>query len=357
MIKSKDLGDRMPSARLLKFSMAGACALALAACSKTSVQSLATAEDSEPPKVDASKIDPKATTLRLADAAYKRADYGTAVHLYFRAAELQPNDIEINTKLGFALFKTGSTPDAEKVFRAVLGKSPRQTDATRGLAHSLVGQNKANDAIPIYRQAIEEAGAQPDPRLYSGLGAALDMIGKHADARAAYETGLKLRPNDPALRNNLAMSYILSGQPDKAKPLLESLVDEPASNERARQTLAQINSVLAEAAPESGSKVEAPRTELTALPPAAPPTGPGKRALKAAADVAPSESADGEIHIRTGRSSHAEHATGNVAELGADVSDVATTGANEAAEVLQLLAQAERGPRFVWHEARDAQTN
>lgn len=345
------------SARLLKLSIAGACALALGACSKTSVQSLATAEDGTPPKIDASKIDPKATALRLADAAYERADYGTAVHLYFRAAELQPNDLEVGTKLGFALFKTGSASDAEKVFRAVLEKSPRKADATRGLAHSLVGQSKAQDAIPIYRQAIEEAAANPDPRLYSGLGAALDMIGKHADARAAYDAGLKLRPNDPALRNNLAMSYVLSGQPNKAKPLLESLIDEPASSERARQTLAQVNSSLAEAAPTIGSRAEQPRAELAALSPAAAAAGPGKRALKASADLAPSESADGEIHIRTVRPVHAEHAAGSVAELGGEISDVAATGSNEAAEVLQLLAQAERGPRFVWQESRDTQTN
>ncbi len=336
-----------PSTRLLKLSIAGACALALAACSKTSVQSLETAEESAPPRLDATKIDPKATTLRLADAAYGRAEYGTAVHLYFRAAELQPDNIEIGAKLGFALFKTGSAPDAEKVFRAVLEKSPRHAAAMRGLAHSLVGQDKAKDALPIYRQAIDEGGAAPDPRLYAGLGAALDMTGKHAEARAAYEAGLKLQPNDAGLRNNMAMSYVLSGQPEKAKPLLEGLVNEPATGERARLTLTQINSASAESMPKHEKNAATPRAE----------TETAKRPLKAAADLPVRESADGVIEIRTGRPSDAEHAKGHLAELGNELSDVAAAATDGAAEVLQLLAQSERGPRFVWQETRDTHVN
>jgi Flp pilus assembly protein TadD len=315
--------------------MAGACLFALGACSKISETMLPTAEQSA--RAPSPKIDANAP-LRLADAAYQRGEYAAAAPLYAKASELHPGKWDIRAKLGFALFKAGEHAEAEKVFRAILESQPQHADARRGIAHAFLAQGEAQEAITVYRQAIE-AGGSGDHRLYAGLGAALDMSGRHAEARKAYETGLKLSPNDPALRNNLAMSYVMSRQYGRAKPLLEGLLSRPETAPKARETLAMLS---AAGKPRTH---EPPREELAS---AAPESRP--RAIKSAADL-PAGDADTEVKISTGLARAAE---GPARSLGAAPGKSAIRE-DAAAEVLNLLAQAERGPRFVWQEARAAQ--
>src|SRR5262249_10392466 len=246
----------------------------------------------ETPKLDAKNIDPKATSLRLADAAFAQGEYAMAAQLYFRAAELQPEVAEPKIKLGFALFKAGGAGDAEKVFRVALEKEPKNADALRGLAHALLTQGRAGEALPVYRQAIA-ASNKPDARIYAGLGAALDMVGKHQEARAAYEAGLKLAPQDFGLRNNLALSYAMSGDTAKARAILSSLSENPAPAPKAHQSLPALNAAApapaatarqnAETAAVSRIDAPAEPRDIAELP---APTGPAPRATrKALADM------------------------------------------------------------------------
>src|SRR5581483_8671438 len=229
------------NSRLLKMLPAVACALALAACGKSQNQQSYVIPE-EGPKVDLKKLDAKATSLRLADAAFDKGEYAMAAQLYYRAAELQPDNTAIVVKLGFALFKSGAAADAEKVFRSALEKEPKSADALRGLAHSLVGQGRAGEALSFYKQAIAASG-KPDARIYAGLGAALDMTGKHEEARAAYQAGHKVAPQDHGLRNNLALSYAMSGDTAKAREILATLGG--AETPKAKPNLSAVRNKLA----------------------------------------------------------------------------------------------------------------
>jgi Flp pilus assembly protein TadD len=362
------------NSRLSKVLPVAACALALAACGKSNQQTYVIPD--EVSKIDVKKIDAGATALRLADAAYKKGEYGMAAQLYFRAAELQPENDAVAVKLGFALFKTGGAADAEKIFRAALQAKPKNAEAIRGLAHSLVMQGRAAAALPVYRQAIAAVG-QPDARIYAGLGAALDMTGKHQEARLAYAAGLKIAPDDFGIKNNLALSYAMSGDTAKARTVLSDLSDDPAGPKK-RKSLAALKSTVAK----SATVAPAAKRQIAALPaskaPAAQPA-PAKPAAsapvasrpapaaedavevtttasrprgiqKASADLPVADTADGVIYIRTGRAPAVASATRAAPAM--SFKSTADTPEEEAAEVLALLAQAERGPRFVWQMAR-----
>jgi Flp pilus assembly protein TadD len=351
---------------------AAVCALALAACGKSNQQTYDIPDEAS--KIDVKKIDAGATALRLADAAYKKGEYSMAAQLYFRAAELQPESSVVAVKLGFALFKTGGAADAEKIFRAALQSDPKNAEALRGLAHSLVMQGRAAAALPVYRQAIAAAG-KPDARIYAGLGAALDMTGKHEEARLAYAAGLKIAPEDFGLKNNLALSYAMSGDTGKARRVLSDLSDDPAGPKK-RASLAALQSTVTKTA----RPAPAPKKQTAAAPPAPKPaaseriaaapaaerpapvastadvvieTKPASRPRgiqKASADLPGADTADGVLFIRTGRASATQAAapSGPAMSFKSD----ADTPEEKAAEVLELLAQAERGPRFVWQMAR-----
>jgi Flp pilus assembly protein TadD len=362
------------NSRLYKVLPATACVLALAACGKSSQQTYIIPEEAS--KVDAKKIDVGATALRLADAAYAKGDFSMAAQLYFRAAELQPDKSEAMVKLGFALFKTGGAADAEKIFRTALAKEPKHADALRGLAHSLVTQGRAADALPVYRQAIAAAG-QPDARIYAGLGAALDMVGKHEEARAAYAAGLKLSPKDFGLRNNLALSYAMSGDTAKAKAILAGLSEEQPNTPKAAERLSALQSTVATATRPAPAKKRdvaetappRPAPEIAEAPPmTAPPpetadtereivevksratSAPPRTSRKATADLPVADSGEGEIHITTGRATLAKAEAPRTPAM--SFKSDADTPEEAASEVIALLAQAERGPRFVWQLAR-----
>jgi Flp pilus assembly protein TadD len=361
--------------RLLRMLPVAACALALAACGKSNQQNYMIPEEAS--KIDVKKIDAGATALRLADAAYAKGDFNMAAQLYFRAAELQPENGTVMVKLGFALFKTGGAQDAEKIFRATLAAEPKNADAMRGLAHSLVMQGKAGQALPLYRQAI---AAQPDARIYAGLGAALDMVGKHHEARAAYAAGLKLAPDDFSLKNNLALSYAMSGDTAKARGILSDMSDDPAAPKK-RESIAALQTTVAKAAvpprkqpaPTLVAKApaEKPMAEKTVaerpgpvaglagevreIAEATPRSHRPRGIQKAIADLPGADTIDGEIYIRTGRATvvQATAPAGAAPKmLAMSLKTTADTPEEEAAEVLELLAQAERGPRFVWQMAR-----
>lgn len=362
----------MTISRILKVLPAGACALALAACGKsTTQQSYDIPEDA--PKIDPKKLNAPATSLRLADQAYAKGQYAMAAQLYFRAAELQPDQTDVMIKLGYALFKAGSPADAEKIFRAAIEQNPKQADALRGLAHALVTQGRAAEAVTVYRQA--QAVTPGDVRVHAGLGAALDMIGKHDEARSTYQAGLKLAPEDFGLKNNLALSYAMTGQADRAKSILNGLgQNDPKAATKANLSLSTVNTLIAKA--HSVKKEEVAEVKPQAKPVAnpaahidtsessdrevaevAPPrraAAPASTTRKASADLAGPDSGEDVLYIATGRGTAAQAdapkksmpLTAHAVHSNPDSPDTA------AAEVLDLLQQAERGPRFVWQEAR-----
>jgi Flp pilus assembly protein TadD len=360
---------------ILKVLPIGACALALAACSKTQSQDAYVIPE-DGPKVDLKHFDAKTTSLKLADAAYARREYDVAAQLYFRASELQPKNVNVIVKLGFALFKSGSAADAEKIFRVALGKDHDNGDALRGLGHSLVRQGRAAEAIPIYRHAL--AGPDKgDVRVYAGLGAALDMVGKHGDARAAYQAGLAIAPKDFGLRNNLALSYAMTGDAAKAKAVLGDLSKDPATAPRAERSLSMVRSVLTaevKAAPKREQQVaelprgkDAPRSDLGRAE--AEKAGAGRSAArviaavpsprhaeprthKPRADLPTRDDGDGIIYIRTGFATQppASHAAAPRPTM--TFASRAESSDDAAAEVIGLLAEAERGPHFLWQDPK-----
>jgi tetratricopeptide (TPR) repeat protein len=230
----------------------------------------------------------------------------------------------------------------------------------------LVIQRRPAEALPVYRRAIA-ASAEPDAHIYAGLGAALDMVGKHDEARAAYAAGLRLAPQDFGLRNNLAISYALSGDTAKAKEILAGLSQNPASPPKVSEslsTLAVIEASLAHRMPARKRRM------VAAAPPAARPapvraavpaskrdvvevTAPihvARISRKANSDLPMAHTDNSEIYIRTAR------ASGKIAEVrrrpAMSFRSDADTPDEAAAEVLALLEQAARGPRFVWQEAQ-----
>ena len=61
---------------------------------------------------------------------------------------------------------------------------------------------------------------RPDWRIISARGTALAKQGRQNEAMQFFERAIALAPDKPSVMNNLAMAYVMDGQPAKAEPLL-----------------------------------------------------------------------------------------------------------------------------------------
>ena len=77
----------------------------------------------------------------------------------------------------------------------------------------------------------------PDWRLLSVQGTALDQMGRHDEARSYYASALRIAPGDPGVLSNLGLSYMLSKDLPKAEEALRQAYASPRASTRVRQNL------------------------------------------------------------------------------------------------------------------------
>ncbi len=174
--------------------------------------------------------------VKLADEARKSGDFDSAIPLYGRALQANPNGIEAKLGLGQSYLTLGLPDEAAALFRDVLDKRAGEQAARRGLAMAMISMGQAELAE---RQL--EAAVQADPRDYRTLnayGVVLDMMGRHAEAQARYRQGIEIAPDFVALRSNYGLSLAISGQPQEAINQLVPLIGSRGADGRVRQNLA-----------------------------------------------------------------------------------------------------------------------
>jgi Flp pilus assembly protein TadD len=175
-------------------------------------------------------------SVKQADQARKVGDFDSAIPLYGRALQANPNGVEAKVGLGQAYLTVGAPDEAAALFRDVLEKKANNQTARRGLALALISMGQ-----PVLAENQLEAALLADPRDYRTLnayGVVLDMLGRHAEAEAKYRQGIEVAPDYLALRNNYGLSLAISGQPQEAIAQLAPLASSRGADGRTRQNLA-----------------------------------------------------------------------------------------------------------------------
>lgn len=185
-------------------------------------------------QLDAQSVD---TLVRLGDFTLARGDAASAVAMYNRAHQAEPDAILPLMRLGVAFAQLGSYEESAGAYRAALAIEPVNPDAHRGLGNALVALNRPQEGLPNLETALAMSN---DPRAYNSIGVALDMLGRHDDAQFYYRQGVELAPGDTDLTANLALSLALSNQFDEAIALMRGAAARPDATARHRQNLALI---------------------------------------------------------------------------------------------------------------------
>jgi putative PEP-CTERM system TPR-repeat lipoprotein len=170
------------------------------------------------------QLDPKfgQARLRLAENYDAGGDTREAFHEYLRAADLLPDNVDLQLKAGSLLLYAGRFEDARTKARDILAKHPKNVPA-----HILLGNATA------------------------GL---KDVDG----ALAELEDAVRLNPNQSRSYTQLATLQVISGQRDEAERTFRKAIDVDSSSIPARLALANYYW-------SSGRQAEANRTLIDAL--------------------------------------------------------------------------------------------
>jgi Flp pilus assembly protein TadD len=179
-----------------------------------------------------------ATLMRVADETRAGGDLSTAVGLYRRVHEMSPADPKPLARLGSTLTQMKSYTEAAQAYRGALELAPNDPDLRRGMAIVLLSLGQPEPAVIQLEKAL--AHDHDDARLYSALGVARDLMGRHDLAQAAYLDGLRLAPKSTSLRNNYALSLALSGDFGAAVSTLADIAEDVGAPPRYRLNLALV---------------------------------------------------------------------------------------------------------------------
>jgi Flp pilus assembly protein TadD len=121
---------------------------------------------------------------------------------------------------------------AEAAYRRLLAQQPQSalaTQATAGLVHLLLKQQKYQDAEPLLKSAL--ARDPDDPSLNAQLATTLIAERKEPEALPVLEKLRGLEPNNPSVDRMLADAYSQAGHPEKAAPIYADMVQKHPEDE------------------------------------------------------------------------------------------------------------------------------
>jgi Flp pilus assembly protein TadD len=167
-------------------------------------------------------------------AALAANDPATAVSYAEKAVENTPNEASFRALLGSAYFAAGRFASAEAAFKDSLSIEANQPQVTLKVALAQIAQGKNAEAFAT----LESGRGVIDPADY---GLALALAGRPSDAVAMLGAAARSQGADARVRQNLALSYALSGDWTSARTIAAQDVPADQLDGRMHQWLQLAN--------------------------------------------------------------------------------------------------------------------
>ncbi len=149
-----------------------------------------------------------------------------------------PRNADAAIQYGQALRLNGQRPQAVAVLEQATLTNPGNKPLLAAYGRALVENGNFQLGFDTLTRA--HSPANPDWRILSVQGTALDQLGKHEEARRYYASALKIAPEEPSVLSNLGLSYVLSKDLSQAESILRRAYDRGTSDPRVRQNLALV---------------------------------------------------------------------------------------------------------------------
>jgi Flp pilus assembly protein TadD len=159
---------------------------------------------------------------------------------------------------------SGNYPEAVKHLSQLMMVAADDPRVVSEYGKTLAQMGRPTEAVNFLTRATQ---LQPtDWTLFSALGVAYDQTGSQDQAKVAYEHALTLRPGEPSVLNNYALSRLLAKDTDMARTLAAraEIANATAKDEKIMRNIAMIRSME----PAAGTDVAANRPATPASKPA-----------------------------------------------------------------------------------------
>jgi Flp pilus assembly protein TadD len=186
-----------------------------------------------------------------------------ALEVYGERYRANPKDADAALRYGQALRTTGQRSQAVAVLEQATISHPGNKALLAAYGRALADNSNFQQAFDVLGRA--HTPDNPDWRILSVQGTALDQLGRHDEARRYYTSALKIVPDEPSVLSNLGMSYVLSKDLPKAEENLRRAYGSAGADTRVRQNLGLVVGLqgrFAEA--ETIVKADLPPDEATA---------------------------------------------------------------------------------------------
>jgi len=167
-------------------------------------------------------------------AADPRRDLEIA-HDRFKA---NPKDAEAALQYARTLRATGQRAQAVAVLEQVTLAQPGDKALLAGYGRALADNGNFQQAFDVLGRS--HTPDDPDWRILSAQGAALDQLERHEEARQYYASALKIVPDEPSVLSNLGLSYALAKDLKRAEETLRRASAKGSGDKRVRQNLALV---------------------------------------------------------------------------------------------------------------------
>jgi tetratricopeptide (TPR) repeat protein len=162
-------------------------------------------------------------------------NYRDALRLYEKALALRPDSGYALLNVAQTQSKLGNAAEAERAYRQVLATEPQNADAANGLGLLLARQARNDEARKLFEQAI--SARRDDSSAINNLGVLYVNMGQTGDAIAAFQYGIQVAPDDDTLYLNLARVWVARGDKDRARAVMQQLLDRKPGNAIALKAL------------------------------------------------------------------------------------------------------------------------
>jgi Flp pilus assembly protein TadD len=166
------------------------------------------------------------------------ADPRRSVDFYGERYRANPRDADAALRYGQALRATGQREQAVAIFEQATLAHPGNKALLGGYGRALADNGNFQRAFDTLTRA--HTPDNPDWRLLSVQGTALDQLGRHDEARRYYASALKIVPDEPSVLSNLGLSYVLTRELPKAEETLRRAYGNSRADPRVRQNFALV---------------------------------------------------------------------------------------------------------------------
>lgn len=162
--------------------------------------------------------------LDRARAAAERREFGTALALYERLLDLEPDDADLWIEAARVSGYADRNAEAAARYRRALEIAPaRRTDLLLSLAWQTLWAGDAAAASSLFDEATCTAADRAEA--FDGLGQARDALDDAEGSIAAWRASLVLRPAQPPVERRLARALMWQGRHGEADALLANALE------------------------------------------------------------------------------------------------------------------------------------